>query len=491
MKLDDITTTIRLRSPWEAVDLGFAMVRYQARWLFPAWVLLLTAFALMWWVILPSAYQQYVPLAVWWCKPLYDRILLHSLSHQMFNERLSMAAIVSALPRLLWHSGLLGALTFRRFSLSRGFNLPIWQLERLRGKPRATRQDLLHLQTHSHAVWLTIACLHLEYVVLFSLYLLMIMLDPTDGAWNYLFSVFQETVDVDTHYWGNVLYTVLYVISIGSVEPLYIAASFSLYINRRTQLEAWDIELAFRHLGARLSQLARTPLAILLIGAVCLGLPSMSPTSAWAGERLPPEAAAEQIHAVMQREEFAEMRTQMQWVLRHPDPAKTATNPDLTGWQKSLSVLFANATKTALWLALIVLIVLAIVYRQRILNLLKPARRQAPKPLPPDILFGMDIRPESLPVDIAAASRQLWEAQRHREALSLLYRAALMRLTRHDHLDIHASHTEGDILQLAQTHLSPTRLAWLTATTQAWQAIAYAHRIPPDSQVLPLFEEWV
>jgi hypothetical protein len=37
------------------------------------------------------------------------------------------------------------------------------------------------------------------------------------------------------------------------IEPFYIAANFGLYINRRTQLEAWDIELSFRKMAARLS----------------------------------------------------------------------------------------------------------------------------------------------------------------------------------------------------------------------------------------------
>ena len=32
------------------------------------------------------------------------------------------------------------------------------------------------------------------------------------------------------------------------VEPLYVAGGFGLYLNRRTELEAWDIEIAFRRI---------------------------------------------------------------------------------------------------------------------------------------------------------------------------------------------------------------------------------------------------
>jgi hypothetical protein len=102
----------------------------------------------------------------------------------------------------------------------------------------------------------------------------------------------------------------------------------------------------------------------------------------------------------------------------------------------------------------------------------------------------MDIRPESLPDDLAAACRRLWETGQHREALGLLYRGTLMHLTRHDHLLVQASHTEGDILQLAHKHIAAQRVTWLKAVTRAWEEVAYAHRIPAGSQVMPLFDGW-
>lgn len=497
MKLDDITANIRLRSPWEAVDLGFALVQHNARWIFPAWTLLLATFALLAWLLVPEEYRNFAPLVVWWCKPLYDRVLLHILSHQMFNQRLSTAEIFSAIPGLVRKTGLLSALTWRRFSLSRGFNLPIWQLEQLRGKPRSERQDLLHMQTHSQAVWLTIACLHLEGAVIFSLYALIVILDPTDGAWNRILSGFTDTFDRDAQYWGNLIYLLLYTLTVWVVEPLYLAASFSLYLNRRTQLEAWDIELAFRNLGERLEKLARAPLALLLAAGLALAVTLLPPTPAHAGdatpaeylspERLPPEDSAHSISEVMQVEELASVHTRKVWLPRKNDKLD---EDDPAEWVQSLQVLFAGLMKSLLWVAVIVLALIAFVYRKRILALLKPARRKPVPAAPPDILFGMDIRPESLPTDIAAACRRLWENGQPREALSLLYRGALMRLTRHDHLPVLASHTEGDILQLARQHLGAERMAWLSAATHAWQEIAYAHRPPAAALAESLFSGW-
>lgn len=499
MNLDSITANIRLRSPWEAADLGFAMVQHNARWIFPAWTLLLFSTALLLWLVLPDNYRQYTPWIIWWLKPWYDRVLLHILSHQMFDQRLSTADIFSAIPRLFLNTGLLGGLLWRRPSFSRGFNLPIWQLEQLRGKARSDRQNLLHMQSHSHAVWLTLGCGLLEMVVLFSLYTLILILDPTEGSWDYIASVFTETFDVETKYWGTIIYISLYTLSIWLVEPLYIAASFSLYLNRRTQLEAWDIELAFRNMGDRLRALAHTPLAMVLAILLVLGGNLLPPATVFAAEssheylsaeRLPPEDAANQIDAIMKLDELSNMRTVQRWERIHPadneEDDKTALNIP-----EALQLLFANITKVLLWVAVIILAVLLFVYREQLLAMLKPLQKKPATQIAPDILFGMDIRPESLPDDIAGSSRRLWETGQHREALSLLYRGALMRLTRHDKIPVQDSHTEGDILHLAREHIGGgQRIAWLTAVTYAWQEIAYAHRTPPDEKVLPLIEGW-
>ena len=34
------------------------------------------------------------------------------------------------------------------------------------------------------------------------------------------------------------------------LEPFYVAAGFGLYLNRRTMLEGWDIEVALRRIAA-------------------------------------------------------------------------------------------------------------------------------------------------------------------------------------------------------------------------------------------------
>jgi hypothetical protein len=44
----------------------------------------------------------------------------------------------------------------------------------------------------------------------------------------------------------GVISSVAYAAAVGMLEPFYVAAGFGLYINRRVELEAWDIEQEFR-----------------------------------------------------------------------------------------------------------------------------------------------------------------------------------------------------------------------------------------------------
>ena len=41
-------------------------------------------------------------------------------------------------------------------------------------------------------------------------------------------------------------YPVAYAIALMFLEPFYVAAGFGMYLNRRAELEAWDIEQEFR-----------------------------------------------------------------------------------------------------------------------------------------------------------------------------------------------------------------------------------------------------
>src|SRR3546814_6846996 len=66
-------------------------------------------------------------------------------------------------------------------------------------------------------------------------------------------------------------------VATSAIEPFYVGAGLGLYLNRRTRIEAWDVEIALRRMRTRL---ATTATALLLaVGMVSL-LPLPSPAAA-------------------------------------------------------------------------------------------------------------------------------------------------------------------------------------------------------------------
>lgn len=101
----------------------------------------------------------------------------------------------------------------------------------------------------------------------------------------------------------------------------------------------------------------------------------------------------------------------------------------------------------------------------------------------PTHVQDLDIRPESLPDDVGAAARQLWDRGEHRAALALLYRALLSRLAHVYQVPIRDSSTEGDCLRLAGRVLPAQRLEYATRLVRTWQRAIYGGLHIEDSVV--------
>ena len=217
-------------------------------------------------------------LLFWWLKPLYERLPLHILSRALLGATPTLKQAFQALPGLL-KPQLLASLTWRRLSLTRSFDLPVLQLEGLNGQARSQRLIVLSQRDARPATWLTIIGSHVEMALWLGMLSLLYLLLPQqwelDWSWSNL-------IEPDSGSWlwlehlSNLLYALLLIIW----EPVYVACGFSLYLNRRSALEAWDIELAFRRLRQRLSGMATV--ALLLCGLFLLP----PAPSAWAASRV-------------------------------------------------------------------------------------------------------------------------------------------------------------------------------------------------------------
>ncbi|MEP7295474.1 MAG: DUF4129 domain-containing protein [Burkholderiales bacterium] len=177
---------------------------------------------------------------------------------------------------------------------------------------------------------------------------------------------------------------------------------------------------------------------------------------------------------------------ELRW--KNLDPRKRERS-DMPPWLFRLARWLADAGRGVVWVLGAVLVALIAVFAWRWASVRADALR-AQSGLRPSFVNELDIRPESLPADIAAAARALCQRGETRAALSLLYRGALSRLV-HDRLvPILGSSTEGECVRLAARVLPAAGAAYFERLVGAWQTEVYAGRAADAGTVATLCVEF-
>lgn len=504
MRLSDATVVIRPRSTWEAMDLGVLLNQRHRRLLMTSWAMVtLPIFALLSWGLWDS--PSLAVFIFWWLKPAFERLPLYILSQAMFGETPTLKQALRQWPRLL-KPQLLASLTWRRLSLPRSFVMPVVQLEDLDGQQRQQRLQVLLQRDAGAARWLTIIGAHLEGALWIGLMVLFYLLLPQQVALDWSWQSLISAATQDWR-WLEHLTNAFYALVLVVWEPIYVACGFSLYLNRRTVLEAWDIELVFRRMRQRLLSAS----AVLLIAMIVL-MPTTH--NAWAAEpatspdsprlldqSLTSQASRDSIKAILEQPPFRNRETVTRYRFGEDQPSAEAPDDGKTPlWLKALLKLFegqhfgalATLIEIVLWGIVIGAIGLliwryrdwlqAFVSRRPTLNI------KATRPLP-QRAFGLDLKPESLPADIATSAESLWQTH-PREALGLLYRALLSRLLHDFNIALKAADTEGQVLRRVELLQRPALLAYSQTLTGHWQNMAYGHRLPPAQVQQELCNGW-
>ncbi len=259
MRPEDLTVDIRSRTPWEALDLGLALIQKHRRAVYTAWltaILPVAALTLLLNVLFGRTEEdggRWWWLLIWWMKPFYDRVQLLVLSRAVFGRTVRWREILRAFPDIFWRSGLLRDLTWRRLHPLRSFHIPVWQLEGLKGKARRRRFQVLGRNASGTALALLFVCSTFESILTIGCLGLVFLLIPPElisSVSDMLTTLFLS----EGTFWLALIQGAAYMFAVSVVEPLYAAAGFSLYLNRRAELEGWDIELGFRTLATRLAQ---------------------------------------------------------------------------------------------------------------------------------------------------------------------------------------------------------------------------------------------
>ncbi|MEO7402611.1 MAG: hypothetical protein ABIU95_02975 [Burkholderiales bacterium] len=482
MQLERLAIGLRPGTPWEAVDLGIAIAR---QWWQPAirvWLATYPPVALVLAVALSD--QLWVAaLLLWWLKPLFDRFTLYVFSHSIFGDTPSVRATLTAWREII-SPGLLRQLTIGRFSMRRAFYTPVFQLERQRGRAASARMQVLGRRTGATATLATIVFLHFETILFLSLAILVSLFTPENAhtggsSWFGTSGSTESWWDID---WMDYLF---YMLAVAIMEPFYVASGFALYLHRRTLLEGWDIELGLRRIQARLTErLKGTTTAALLVAFLAFGVPPPAP-AATLEPRLEPN---EVIRQVLADPIFGEEKTERAWrsKKRAEEPKKTEA-PDLSGWRAFLE-LIAGLVRVLVWAALAAAVVAILWWARRFIaptDTPRTTRYQAP-----ETLFGLAVRPESLPTDISGTAQSLIQAGRMREGLSLLYRGALSTLVHLHRVELAQGDTEGDALRAARRTLDATGGSYFAELVSTWQSGAYGSRWPSAEAALALAARW-
>jgi hypothetical protein len=239
VQIDSLALQMRPRAPHEAADLGVRLCQAAAGAVYRCYLVAAIPLALLSLSLLEIA--PWLPILVmWWAKPWLDRTVLFVLARAAFGQSTMVRDLWNEQRQVWWRRFLL-SWTLRRLSLWRSLTEPVYQLEGHRLSQLRRRVSQLRRRHAGAAYMVTLASLFAQLGLFVALLSLVVWFTPP--GWD----IDPEALFTgDTHLVAQAVVSIAYIVSVLLIEPFYVAAGFGMYLNRRTELEAWDIEQEFR-----------------------------------------------------------------------------------------------------------------------------------------------------------------------------------------------------------------------------------------------------
>jgi hypothetical protein len=501
VRIEDLTVALRPRTAWEAVELGTTLARRHATAVWTPWLLLslpvlVLVNALGW--ALDAIWLA--AIAMWWLKPAFDRVPLYVLSRAVFGHVPTPQQTLRA--QWSWGRRWLPAyLTWRRFGPVRSLYLLFDLLEGGAGEEARARRRALGSPVYGVGAMLTLVFVHFEIALSLGVLAGVMLFVPNEFVqetaarlWDML-----EAQPVWLQFSLNAVTWLVTTV----LEPFYVGAGFGLYLNRRAEIEAWDIEMVLRRLRARLTQTA-TPLVLLLcvlwFGALPAAQAQGEPPPLQPRDTVEASAAKERstlrevfgpqlvddagwrqaVKRAYEDPKVSPKRKVTRWAPKNPKDPKDSKNPNLG----AMAAIFAAIGESGLW----------IVFGALVLALLLTARKWLPWLRDTVMKEGRETReiqrealPEEapLPDDIPTQARRLWRGGRERDALALVYRASVESMAQRAHVVLVPGATEAHTLRASRQLPAAGDREVFARTVRTWQIAAYAHGLPATEE----FEE--
>jgi len=239
VRVDSLALLMRPRAPHEAADLGVRLCQANAGEVYRCYLLVAIPMALL----ALSMFEVSPTLAtmlMWCAKPWLDRTVLFVLARAAFGQRTTVGDLWREQRQVWWRQFFL-TWTWRRLSPWRSFTQPVYQLEGHSFWQLRRRIPQLRRRRGGAALMMTGAFSGAEAAITVGL-LSLVYWFATPGQGDDFTSFFRGDASTGLMFY----FTVCYLMAVLFVEPFYVAAGFGMYLNRRAELEAWDIEQEFR-----------------------------------------------------------------------------------------------------------------------------------------------------------------------------------------------------------------------------------------------------
>ncbi len=503
MDINKLSFVARKRTPWEVFDFCQLMVKSHFLSMFKIAALLYIPIALLSWQLFSITSAGYI---IWWLKPLLERPLLDYLAKQSFAQPTTAWQCIKSIKNLRLVD-IFAMLTYRRFSPNRAYLAPVEQLEKLQGNAGKKRKSiLLNRNNHKQSFWI-IFCVHIEMLLVFLFMAIS-------------YSFIPQGIDIDLQLDNlnamiegiEYLYFIAYLLAITLIAPYFVTGGFLMYLNSRINLEAWDIELAFKKIASKTAQLVGVVVFAL---ATNLMLPAadvyaqnsitktlentldeasiVKPLSAQTQlQQADNLYKQQQVDDIYQEHQLIDKMTSWQPVNNNEDEVDLKWLRDffasLSGISNFIGYLF--------WflIALLVLWLGKVIYQSGVFSRLTGIKMKAKSKtklqtteLPS---FIRDVEHQQWPEDLLSAAQQALTEQEFRQALMLVLKFSLNFAQQQSDVSIYAHMTETECERALLKSLPEQWHSSYQQLFMLWIKLAWAHRSVSSEQVHDLIKQF-
>ncbi|MGH8082177.1 MAG: DUF4129 domain-containing protein, partial [Lysobacter sp.] len=192
--------------------------------------------------------------------------------------------------------------------------------------------------------------------------------------------------------------------------------------------------------------------------------------------RIDDRSLRDAVKQVMKDPTVSPKRKQTVWKPKNETKQKEY-KPDWAGFEGFGSGL-ASVAQVVLW-AILALIVGALLFSAgRWLGWFRGGDGEDEETGPGDIRTAALAEPEPLPDNLSTAIRRLWQAGRHRDALALMYRAAVESMAARTQVVLVPGATEAQCLRASRKLTAAEDRDVFARAVRTWQYAAYAQTLP-------------